>query len=170
MAFLLIDGYNLIGTAHRDLEKARNNLIARLSRYSAQKDHDVTLVFDGWKDGQAREARLRTGNITIIFSRIAENADTVIKRILSEDRRAWIVVSSDREISDYAYGSGCVSVTAQEFEEKLFSGISGSGKDESEGFIEDNGEDDYKSNNPLKGSPKRLSKKAKKKLRALEKL
>jgi predicted RNA-binding protein with PIN domain len=170
MAFLLIDGYNLIGTAHRDLEKARNNLVSKLSKYSAQNGHDITVVFDGWKDGQARETRLRTGNITIIYSRIAENADTVIKRILSEGRRSWIVVSSDREISDFAYGRDCVPVTAQEFEKKLFSGISDTGEGELERFIEDDDEDAYKSKNPYKGSPKKLSKKAKKKLRALEKL
>jgi predicted RNA-binding protein with PIN domain len=57
MAFLLIDGYNLIGTAHRDLEKARNNLVSKLSKYSAQNGHDITVVFDGWKDGQARMVR-----------------------------------------------------------------------------------------------------------------
>lgn len=166
MAFLLIDGYNLIGTAHQNLEKARNNLVAHLSRYSAHKGHDITVVFDGWKDGQARETRLRTGNITIIYSRIAENADTVIKRILSERRHPWIVVSSDREVSDFTNSRGCVSVTAQEFEEKLFSPVSDIGEDESEKCIED----DDVSHRLLKGSPRRLSKKARKKLRALEKL
>ncbi|TNF55184.1 hypothetical protein EP227_03085, partial [bacterium] len=156
MAFLLIDGYNLIGTAHRDLENARNNLVAKLSRYSAQKGHDITVVFDGWKDGQAGETRLRTGNITIIYSRIAENADAVIKRILSEGRHSWIVISSDREISDFANGQDCVPITAQEFEEKLFSGISDMGGDESEKCIED--DDDYISHRPIKGNPRKLSK------------
>ncbi|HDH00925.1 MAG TPA: hypothetical protein ENG80_03850 [Nitrospirae bacterium] len=51
MANILIDGYNLIGIAHDNLEKARIDLIQKLQSYSKLKKHRITLVFDGWKNG-----------------------------------------------------------------------------------------------------------------------
>ena len=49
MAYILIDGYNLIGIAHGNLEEARNDLIEKLQKYAAIKKQSITLVFDGWK-------------------------------------------------------------------------------------------------------------------------
>ncbi len=59
MAFILIDGYNLIGIAHDNLEKARNDLIQKLRGYSKIKGHHITLVFDGWKNGQKNETEIK---------------------------------------------------------------------------------------------------------------
>lgn len=164
MSFILIDGYNLIGIAHSDLEHARNELIADLSRYVSLKGHDITVVFDGWKKGQAEETRLRTGNITVIYSRIGENADSVIKRFMSQPNRSWIVVSSDRGISDRAYHCGCVPLTSDEFEEKLNSAL----------LPEEYGDHKPGAGTGLsphgKGRPGKPSKKLRAKLRALEKL
>ncbi|MEK7822702.1 MAG: NYN domain-containing protein, partial [Nitrospirota bacterium] len=109
MAYILIDGYNLIGIAHKDLEKARNDIIEKLCRYSELKGHNITLVFDGWKGGQGMETKMRIDNVNIIYSRLGEKADFVIKKILSEDIKPWIVISSDREISDFAGKKGFVS-------------------------------------------------------------
>ncbi len=61
MANILIDGYNLIGIAHKDLEKARQELIQKLHGYAKTKGHDITLVFDGWKNGQLKETITRLG-------------------------------------------------------------------------------------------------------------
>ncbi|MBI4654540.1 MAG: NYN domain-containing protein [Nitrospirae bacterium] len=120
MAYILIDGYNLIGIAHNNLENARNNLIEQLQRYSELKGHGVTVVFDGWKSGQLNETKTRIGNVNIIFSRLGEKADILIKRILSEKQGQWIAVSSDREIADFANKKGFASITAEEFERKLY--------------------------------------------------
>jgi predicted RNA-binding protein with PIN domain len=166
--YILIDGYNLIGTAHRELEKARNDLIQDLGRYSVRKGHDITLVFDGWKDGRAIETTIRTAGVTVIYSRIGENADFVIKRILSAGERPWIVVSSDREISDFAFGRDYAAITSREFEDKLFASLNSSDQTES-GYIDDMNEEDEPSAGQ-KGNPRRVSKKLRKKLRALERL
>jgi predicted RNA-binding protein with PIN domain len=168
VAFILIDGYNLIGVAHKDLEKARSGLIEKLSRYSGLKGHEVTVVFDGWKNGQAVESRLKTGGITVIFSRIGENADSVIKRILKESKRSWIVVSSDREVSDFAFRRDSVSVTSDEFEEKLYSALGGTDLEDLGEFSGYEDEDDVLIR--PKGRSRTPSRKLKKKLRALERL
>ena len=166
MAYIIIDGYNLIGIAHNSLEKARNDIIEKLCQYSSMKEHDVTIVFDGWKTGQATETKLRISNINIIYSRLGEKADFVIKKLISETTKSWIVVSSDREISSFANRKELVSLTSDEFESKLYSAL----YSVEEGEIRDYDEDDDLMPVRQKGNPRKMSKKQKKKIRALKKL
>ncbi len=172
MAYILIDGYNLIGIAHKNLEKARNDIIEKLCKYSELKGHNITLVFDGWKTGQANETKLRISNINIIYSRLGEKADFVIKKILSEGTRPWIVVSSDREVSDFANKKDFGSLTASEFEDKLYSSLYIAGQEEAEVPLKYDEYDEDIDVMPArqKGNPRRLSKKQKRKLQALKKL
>jgi hypothetical protein len=165
MAHILIDGYNLIGIAHKDLEKARQELIQKLHGYTKTKGHDITLVFDGWKNGQLRETITKLGGLTIIYSKLGEKADTVIKKILSSATKQWVVVSSDREISDFAEGKDFAAVTADEFEGKLYStdkqnNYEKTSYDKDMGLMPDR----------QKGNPRKLSKREMKKLRALRNL
>jgi len=169
MAYILIDGYNLIGIAHKNLEKARNDLIQKLCKYSILRGHNITLVFDGWKSGHATETTMRIGNVNIIYSRVGEKADVVIKKIISEDKRPWIVVSSDREVASFANRKDCVSLTAGEFEGKLYSALYANEQRKTEESLKYDEDIDLA---PVrqKGNPHRMSKKEKKKLRALKKL
>ncbi len=162
MAKILIDGYNLIGTAHGDLEKARDEIIKILKNYSKVRGNEVTIVFDGWKDGGRDETKIKSQDITIIYSRLAENADAVIKRIVSESCTPWIVVSSDREVSDHAVRNDMAAVTSQEFESRMLSALG------EEDIFDDENEDAL----PYfrKDISKKLSKKDKKKIQALNKL
>ena len=169
MANILIDGYNLIGIAHRDIEKARHDLIQKLGAYANIKQHNITVVFDGWKNGQAAETKQRMGGITVIFSRIGEKADDVIKDMLSSGAKSWIAVSSDREIYDFAEKKNFAALTADQFEEKLFLAL--------EGMAQNNGEERWKDDEdrcPIqarkKGNPQKLSRKEKRKIEALKKL
>ena len=176
MAYILIDGYNLIGTAHGNLEKARNELIEQLQEYSRIKQHDITLVFDGWKNGQRDQTRTKAAHVTVIYSRLGETADVAIRKMLTPDAKPWIVVSSDREIYDYAARKDFAAVSSDEFEDKLFRALhedSGSiphmqtGDENLMKYYDD--EDDH-SPDRFKGNPRKLSKKDKKKQQALKKL
>lgn len=166
MSYILIDGYNLIGIAHKDFEQARSNLISRLCEYTTLKDHDVTVVFDGWKDGQLNETIMHKGRVTVVFSRLGENADSVIKKILSKDRKPWIVISSDREIADFAYGKDFAAITSSEFEKKLYSAGSITEKDENKAVQDEEDEAPVR----RKGNPYKPSKKLKQKQLAIKKL
>ena len=163
MAYILIDGYNLIGTAHQDLEKERGKLIEDLSKYSNRTGHDVTVVFDGWKNGMGAETNMMIGGVKVIYSRLAEKADRVIMRLISTSHKAWIVVSSDREIADFARSKGASPVTSDEFRYKLYSPA----EDTEEEPVE---EDDEEMPVRMKGNPWKLSKKEKMKIRTLKKL
>ncbi len=177
MAYILIDGYNLIGIAHGNLEKARNDLILRLMQYSEIKKHHITLVFDGWKSGQKDGTKTTTGSLTVIYSRLGEKADLTIKKILSSSTKPWIVVSTDREIADYATGRDFAAVKSDEFEYKLYSALENIPED-SGGDVRNNNEKDMnyyddESEYPSarrKGNPRKPSRRQKKKLQALKKL
>src|SRR4030043_1963824 len=100
---IIIDGYNLIGIQHKDLENQRDALIASLIEYHKKKGHALIVVFDGWKTGGAQENHSVIGGIKVIYSRMGEKADSVIKRIISSERRGGVVVTSDRDIEACAW-------------------------------------------------------------------
>jgi predicted RNA-binding protein with PIN domain len=167
MSYLLIDGYNLIGTVKRNMESEREELIERLYAFTCARHHRITLVFDGWKDGLPVETRTRKGNVTIIYSRLRETADAVIKRILSEGKNAWIVVSSDREIMKVAQEHGYMYLKSHEFNLKVQEVVTSPVKGNFDVF-----EDDYETSIqfPKKGNPHKLSKKERQKLKAMKKI
>lgn len=112
---IIIDGYNLIGVDHEDLAAEREGVIRMLSDYRKTRGHDITVVFDGWKSGSRREEKMSAGGIRIIYSRLGEKADSVIKRIICTEKKEWIVISSDREIVSRAWACGCVPVSSEKF-------------------------------------------------------
>lgn len=166
MANLLIDGYNLIGIGHNDLEAARNDIIEKLKRYSSIKKHDITIVFDAWKRGESAETRTKTGRLTVIYSRVAEKADDVIIKMTKIPDKAWIVISSDREIYDFALRNDIAAISSEDFERKLFAALKNT--DEEVIYHEDDDEEDLP--NGSRGNPRRLSKKDRRRMQAFNKL
>lgn len=115
MSKLLIDGYNLIGVLHRDLKKARQQLIQTLINYNTKKKHDITVVFDGYKEGHGKETVEYQGGIRIIYSGANEKADDVIKRLLKTEKYSWIVITSDKDIEKTCWKENCVVVNSEIF-------------------------------------------------------
>ena len=152
---IIIDGYNLIGIQHKDLEKQRNKLIESLIEYRKKKGHAITVVFDGWKTGGAQENHSVIGGIKVIYSRMGEKADSVIKRIISSERRGWIVVTSDRDIAARAWASGSVPISSEDF----INAISKIQTEEKNMYEEEYVEEYVQTGR--KGSPRMLSKKEK---------
>lgn len=97
------------------MEKARGELVAMLIKYRSVKKHDITLVFDGYRNGAGKENVSVTGGVKVIYSRLGERADDVIKRIVSAERREWTVVTSDRDIANHAWASGSIPVPSERF-------------------------------------------------------
>jgi len=141
----------------------RERLVNILIAYKKIKGHDITVVFDGWKSGGQREEFQGIGGIKIIYSRLGEKADLVIKRTISRDKDEWIVVSSDRDIMGHAWASGSVPVSSDRFlsiienTERISAGEYDLIEEESEG-------------SQGKGRSRTLSKKEKSLVRTLRKL
>ncbi len=108
--YLIIDGYNLTGTLHRDLEKAREYIINKLDEYSLRRGHEIILVFDGYKSLNRERKILSRNRLKIVYTRMGESADEYILRTISTDKREWIVVSSDRSIQKEAWAQRCIPI------------------------------------------------------------
>ena len=173
---IIIDGYNLIGIQHQDLRKEREELIQQLIAYRKLKGHDITVVFDGWKSGNRQQEQAVTGGIRVIYSRLGDKADEVIKTMIEQDRKEWIVITSDREIMDHAWKYCSVPVPSDQFL-GLLEHADSDLKGDDEFLEEDDSAQQLKGTHPctppgrgIKGSSRQLSKKEKALLRVLNKL
>ena len=123
---VLIDGYNLIrqsGVFRRfdrmSLEAGRNALMHSLAAYKKQTGHRVTVVFDAREGGFLTEERDRYGGIHCLYSRKGETADDLIKRMVEGRKEAFVVVTSDRAIADFASRRGVAAIASPVFESRL---------------------------------------------------
>ncbi len=127
------------------------------------------MVFDGWKGGTGIESSSVKGGVKVIYSRLGEKADSVIKRILSSERREWIVVSSDREIAGHAWATGSIPIGSERFlpflESEREEALTSPG-----GPSLEKEEDEEEMAGSRKGMARQLSKKEKAVKRALGKL
>jgi len=122
---VIIDGYNLLA-AGRDgragspfSDMARESLLRDLAAYRHRKGHTLTVVFDGWQQGQPLESREHRAGVQVIYSKRGERADQVIQRLAREYGSDCAVVSSDREIINAARAHGALVMGAAEFSGKL---------------------------------------------------
>lgn len=155
------------------MEKARDGFVDLLIGYRKIKMHDITVVFDGYKSGSGIENVAVRGGVKIIYSRLGDRADDVIKRLISKDRREWIVVSNDRDIANHAWSVNSIPIPSERFFE-IVSRHAGqivkqTREETADGLsYKDFEEDGY--SHASKGNPYQLSKKEKAAKRALGKL
>ena len=138
-------------------------------QYRRKKGHQITVVFDGWKDGRGTENSSMSGGVRIIYSGLGEKADSVIRRIVSAERHEWIVVSSDREIASHAWSMNSVPVPSEEFVSFLETGDAG-GHGDAERHEKEEDDDDGERQSKRKGSSHKQSRKEKALQRVLERL
>ncbi|MBI1822784.1 MAG: NYN domain-containing protein [Nitrospirae bacterium] len=146
------------------MQNEREHLITRLSEYEKIRHIPICVVFDGWKDGRPTQTFEMKKGIEVIFSRMGEKADQVIIRLLGKLKEQCIVVSSDREIRNYAHKVGATSLTVREFQLKL---------DQSgQTLLPEIKEEEMEElpRNKKKGNPNKLSKKERAKNIKLKKL
>jgi len=124
----LIDGNNFIGHSSpaelRD-PQSKHRLVSKLQRFQRQKKTRVLVVFDGNPDSDFIDERFRKKYFSVLFPSFDQNADEVIKEIISKqtDLRRFFVVSSDREIKNFAKEKGAKSLSCEEFERELKSAL-----------------------------------------------
>jgi predicted RNA-binding protein with PIN domain len=90
-----------------------------LSTYQKLKLCEITVVFDGWQGGWSTEKRERKKGIDLIFSKLGEKADEVIKRLVREKGSGAIVVTSDRDVSKFAERMDVAVIPSERFIEKI---------------------------------------------------
>jgi len=105
--------------------------------------------------------------VRVVYSRLGEKADSVIKRLISNERRQWIVVSSDRDIASFAWSVGSIPLPSETFRSFI---EKDSHKEEATTFEGDGSDEVRRGDAKRKGNPWRPSKKERAIKRALCKL
>jgi len=166
---LIIDGYNLLHVNRSltclnstQLRWERDRLIDQLSAYQKVKSCGMTIVFDGWQGGWNTERREKKRETEIIYSKLGEKADEVIKRLVKEKGSEAIVITSDQDISRFAERMNVAVIPSEQFMEKL--------ETSSIRFEESLEEEEEERGINKKGLSRRLSKREKRARAALKKL
>lgn len=122
--YLLVDGYNIIFAwdelkkiAKESLDSARAELINMMCSYAGYRDCELILVFDAYRvSGHHRDVE-KYSNISIVYTKESETADTYIERTsheLSRDHRVHVATSDGAE-QMIILGSGAMRISAEEF-------------------------------------------------------
>jgi len=166
---LIIDGYNLLHVDRSliqldpiQLQRERDRLVHQLSAYGNLKQQEIIVVFDGWQGGWYTEKKEKKKGVEIIFSKIGEKADEVIKRLVREKGSGAMVITSDHDISRYAGRMAVAVIPSDQFKEKMERALLKEEKDFQE--------EEERSGEKRKGPSRMLSRKEKRMRSALKKL
>lgn len=122
--YLLIDGYNILfawddlnKVAEKDIDTARQILMDKICNYQSFSRSTCILVFDAYRVPRDVEDVIRYHNISVVFTKQAETADTYIERATFEigKKHRVRVATSDGAEQMIVLGHGARRVTASEF-------------------------------------------------------
>ena len=126
--YLLVDGYNIIFAwdelkkdARESLDFARNQLINRLCNYQGYAGVEIILVFDAYKVKKNPGSVEKHRNISVVYTKEAETADTYIERVsheLSKKNRVRVATSDGAE-QMIILGSGALRIPASAFHKEI---------------------------------------------------
>lgn len=123
MAYL-VDGNNFIG--HISPYELRNpqskySLISKLWIFHKINRTKIFVVFDGPPDPALSGKNFPDKSLTVIYPERGENADSAIKDLIAKHARTrrFFVVSSDREIKNYAQKNGVKPLSCEKFNKEL---------------------------------------------------
>lgn len=126
--YLLVDGYNIIyawdelkTVAQQNLDSARQLLTELLCNYQGIRKCKVILVFDAYKVHGGLGEVSRYHNITVVYTKEAETADSYIERAtytLSRKNRVR-VATSDGLVQMIILGHGALRLSAASLHEEM---------------------------------------------------
>jgi predicted RNA-binding protein with PIN domain len=117
----LIDGNNLIGKSRslseiqkKDKQASRERLINLIEKFLKDKKIIITIYFDGYENSKiASKVKIKYSN--------NKSADEVIRKDISnaKNKTNLVVVSSDRDILNYAKVCSCTLISSEIFLSQL---------------------------------------------------
>lgn len=128
-SFLLVDGNNVLHAwedlgrlLSRSRERARSELVRRLTDWSDDSEERVVLVFDG--GGNAPRDERREGRIQVIHGSPGETADAIIERLVLKYAGIYrlSVATDDRAVSDLAAAAGAETLSCAALSDRLEAG------------------------------------------------
>ncbi|MBU4204321.1 MAG: NYN domain-containing protein [Acidobacteria bacterium] len=120
----LIDGNNLIGFTDPDnlnTPRGRTHLIGKIQIFQAVTHKKVLLVFDGPPDPESDRLSSLSPSMRIFFPRPDQTADSVLMGLIrrSKEKRGFFVVTSDRELKEFAEEHKKQVVSCRRFSREL---------------------------------------------------
>jgi predicted RNA-binding protein with PIN domain len=171
---LLIDGYNLIHAIElpysESLQEKREELARRVHSYQVEKKIPITIVFDGTESQALMPDRDKHGKVEIVFTKASFTADDWLIDKATRSPEKYVVVSSDREILGAVESYGGLTLTSQEFVQKLKASQDPSKENPYLEDKEDTGPLYPKVSTRKKGRSKKLPKKERRKNNSLKNL
>ncbi|MDY3928422.1 MAG: NYN domain-containing protein, partial [Clostridia bacterium] len=126
--YLLVDGYNIVFAwedlkemAKTNLDLARNTLVNMLCNYQGFKQCEVILVFDAYKVKKNPGEIEKIHNISVVYTKEAETADTYIERVSHElsKKNKVMVATSDNLEQLIIFGNGAMRISAKAFRAEI---------------------------------------------------
>lgn len=125
MKNIFIDGYNVINSWKElrqentgSMENSRVKLIDILLNYGVYNDYRIFLVFDAHLQiGSIEKKEKINRNLTIVFTKEGETADSFIERYVNDIGRRYevVVVTSDSLEQQLIFQRGAVRMSSIEF-------------------------------------------------------
>jgi uncharacterized protein len=122
---MIVDAYNIMHADEdleslmaKDLEAARESLIAELTDFCAREEQPLELVFDAGGRAGGISTEKRTAFLTITYTARGESADDYIERLIYKGRRplaSATVVTGDYAQQRIAQGAGVLRMAPREF-------------------------------------------------------
>lgn len=122
MQHFIIDGYNLIHaipslkkTLTHDAQSARELLIHSVAQLTHRRKFRCTIVFDGSSPANTSKQSPHAP-VHVVYS-FPQSADAKIKQMIeqSKNRSSLVIISSDREILNFARVCSCETHTSAHF-------------------------------------------------------
>lgn len=128
MRYIFIDGYNIINSwsdlaigENETLENSRQRLIEILENYVAMREDKLYLVFDAHLSKGSIEKEEKTNNITVVFTKEGETADSYIERKVNliGRKKEVIVVTNDNLEQQTIFQRGATRMSSIEFNNEV---------------------------------------------------
>lgn len=122
---LIVDGYNVIGAWKEarewTQEEGRDRLLHRLEDYGGYAGEEICLVFDGYKSDRRESTIDRHGDVTVVFTKHGETADSYIERMaaIQPKYRRIRVATSDGLEQSQVLSTGAIRMTSPELIREL---------------------------------------------------
>ncbi|MGL6107804.1 NYN domain-containing protein [Romboutsia sp.] len=122
-SYLIVDGYNIINAwyelkeiAKTDLENAREKLIDTIMEYAEFTGRKAIIVFDAYNVKNCKEKIEERNNITVIYTKEHQTADSYIEKFISTLSRYddVKVATNDYAEQQIVLGKGAARISSRE--------------------------------------------------------
>lgn len=126
-AYLILDGYNIVGALERyrtrntgSLDESRELLISDALKAAGWIGRQIVVVFDAARSPEPGRTELRAGGaVRVVYSAAGESADDEIERLLRTLGGPVTVCTGDFALQRTALSRGAARATPREFEDLL---------------------------------------------------